>query len=80
MNVITMSQELYFDRSEQTALITPDALRIRFQQSGFPGATLRQTEDGPDLILGEKLELLLSDEDGFVSGIMMDVTFVDRNR
>jgi len=72
-----MSQELYFERDEQTALITPDALRIRFQQSGFPGATLQQTEAGPDLLLGDKLELLLSVEDDFVSGITMDVTFVD---
>ena len=72
-----MPQELYFDRDERTALITPDALRIRFQQSGFREATLRETEEGPDLMLGEKLALLLSVEDNFVSGITMDVTYVD---
>lgn len=77
MSVKTMSQELYFDRDEQTALITPDALRVRFQQSGFREATLQQSEAGPDLMLGEKLALLLSVEDDFVSGITMDVTYVD---
>ena len=73
-----MAGELYFDRGEQTALITPDALRVRFRQSGFPSATLRQGDDGPDLLLDDKLELLLSVDGGFVSGVVMDVTFVDK--
>ena len=77
MNVQAMSQELYFDRDEQTALISPDALRVRFQQSGFREAMLQKTEDGTDLMLGEQLALLLSVEDDFVTGITMDVTYVD---
>ena len=68
---------LYFDRTEDAALITPDALRIRFRLSGFPIAELRQTEDGPNLQLGDKLELWLSEESGFITEIAMDVTFVD---
>jgi len=76
---VAMSQEMYFDRDEQTALITPDALRVRFQQSGFREATLHETADGPDLMLGDKLALLLSVENDFVNGITMDVTFIDKS-
>jgi hypothetical protein len=73
-----MAGELFFDRSDQAALITPDALCVRFHQSGFPAARLRQGDEGTDLLLGDKLELLLSVEDGFVSGVVMDMTFVDK--
>jgi hypothetical protein len=72
-----MPAELYYDRDEQTALITPDALRIRFKQSGFP-AQLEETEEGFDLHVGDKAVLLLSVEGGFVSSIVVEVTFVDK--
>jgi hypothetical protein len=71
-----MSAELVYGRSDETALITPDALRLRFKQSGFP-AELRQTEEGPDLHVGDKVVLLLGVESGFVDSIVLDATFVD---
>lgn len=72
-----MPGELFYDRDEQTALITPDALRIRFKQSGFP-AVLHQTEEGLDLNVGDKAVLLLTVDSGFVSSITVDTTFVDK--
>ncbi len=74
-----MAEPLYFVADEQTARITPDVLRVRLEQSGFPVQSLRH--DGGDVELtanGVVLRLLV--EDGFVVEIECSVTFVNDRR
>jgi hypothetical protein len=71
-----MSHTLYFVADEQTARITPDALRVRLEQSGFP--ILSQRGEGNEVeLLTDGVVLWLLVEAGFVVEIHCEVTFVN---
>jgi len=71
----TMAGELLYIRDDRTALITPDALRIRFKQSSFPVVSERLDE----LRIADDLTLALSIESGFVSSVEVRPKFVGKH-
>ena len=73
-----MAGELFYVPSDTAPLATPDALAIMLRQSGLRCAVEKNDDGETDIVLdADKTALLLSVEDGFVSGIVVDVTFVD---
>jgi hypothetical protein len=73
-----MPGELAYVPSETTALITPDALAIMLRQGGLKCAIEKRADGDADIVLAEdETTLLLAVEDGFVSSVVVDVTFVD---
>ena len=73
-----MPGELVYFPDETTALITPDALAIMLRQGGMPCAVEKNDAGEVDIVLdADKTALLLTVDDGFVSSVVVDVTFVD---
>ena len=73
-----MPGEVVYVPVESAALVTPDALAIMLRQGGM-GCSVEKTDDGEvDIVLdADQTALLLTVDDGFVSSIVVDVTFVD---
>jgi len=70
--------ELFYVPAETTALTTPDALAVMLRQGGMACAVKKNDDGEVDIVLdADQTTLLLSVDAGFVSGIVVDVTFVD---
>ena len=73
-----MPGELVYFPAETTALMTPDALAIMLRQGGMPCAVEKSADGEIDIVLdADRTALLLTVDDGFVSSVVVDVTFVD---
>ena len=73
-----MPADLCYVPREGAALMTPDALRVTFAQSGMPCVIEHDEEGEIDLVLSsDKTRLMLETESGFVTGVVVEVTFVD---
>jgi hypothetical protein len=74
-----MPGELFYVPAENASLMTPDALAIMLRQGGLRCSVERSDDAGElDIVLDDDATaLLLTVDDGFVSGIVVDVTFVD---
>ena len=73
-----MSAGLVYAPSDGTPLMTPDALAIMLRQSGLRCAVEKNDEGDADIVLdADRTALLLAVEEGFVSSVVVDVTFVD---
>lgn len=73
-----MPADLLYIPHETAALMTPDALVIMLRQGGLPCSVNKNDEREIDIVLeADQTALLLSVDDGFVSNIVVDVTFVD---
>jgi hypothetical protein len=73
-----MPAELLYVPADTTAQITPDALAIMLRQGGLRCVVEKNDEGEIDIVLeSDRTALLLSVDNGFVSSIVVDVTFVD---
>jgi hypothetical protein len=72
----TMAYQLDYIADEYTAKITPEALCARLRQSGFPVAT-KAAEDGVVEIESGDVKLEVYAQDGFVTDIVGEITFVN---
>jgi hypothetical protein len=73
-----MPGELFYVPHDTTALVTPDALAVMLRQGGMPCAVEQNDVGDVDIVLrDDDTALLLVVDDGFVSSIVVDVTFVD---
>ncbi len=64
--------------AETTAFMTADALAIMLRQGGMRCAVEKNDDGEVDIVLeADRTALLLTVDDGFVSSIVVDVTFVD---
>jgi hypothetical protein len=69
---------MFYVPAESTALVSPDALAVMLRQGGMACSVTKNDDGEVDIVLdADKTALLLSVDDGFVSGIVVDVTFVD---
>ena len=74
-----MPGELVYVPAETTALITPDALAAMLRQGGMRCAVEKNDDGDVDIVLdADRTALLLAVDDGFVSSVVVDVTFVDQ--
>ena len=73
---MTVAYQLDYIADEHTAKITPEALCARLRQSGFP-VDARTAEDGVVEIESGDVALEVYVEDGFVSDIVGEITFVN---
>ena len=71
-----MAHEVRYIATEQTTRITPDAFRVRVEQSGF---AMREAsaEDEQVVLEMEGATLWLLVEDGFVAEVDAEVTYVN---
>lgn len=70
--------DIVYVPEESTALITPDALAVMLRQGGMPCRVEKADDGDADIVLDDDdTALLLVVEDGFVSSIVVDVTYVD---
>ena len=73
-----MPAELLYVPTETTALVTPDALAVMLRQGGMHCAVEKHADGDVDIVLdADRTALLLGVDDGFVSSVVIDVTFVD---
>ena len=73
-----MAAELLYLPGDATPTMTPDALAIMLRQGGMPCAVEKNDDGDVDIVLdADRTALLLTVDDGFVSSIVVDVTFVD---
>jgi hypothetical protein len=72
-----MSADLLYCRGDHTALITPDALRIRFKQPSFP-VIAQQRATGSVLLIGQDAELSLTELAGYVESVAVHAKFVGK--
>ena len=73
-----MPAELLYVPAETTALMTPDALAIMLRQGGMRCGVEKSPDGEVDIVLdADRTALLLTVDDGFVSSIVVAVTFVD---
>jgi hypothetical protein len=73
-----MPAELMYMPDDSTALMTPDALAVMLRQGGLQCVVEKNDDGDVDIVLdADRTALLLTVDDGFVSSIMVDVTFVD---
>ena len=73
-----MPGELVYMPDETAALVTPDALAVMLRQGGMRCVVEKGDDGDVDIVLDDdKTALLLAVDDGFVSSIVVDVTFVD---
>lgn len=73
-----MPAELLYLPAESTAMMTPDALEIMLRQGGMRCAVENSDVGEVDIVLeADQTALLLTVDDGFVSSVVVDVTFVD---
>ena len=71
-----MAYKIDFVADEYTAKITPEALLARLRQSGFP-LVAKTAEDGVVEIASGDVNLEVYVEDGFVTDIVGEITFVN---
>jgi hypothetical protein len=71
-----MAYRIDYVADERTARITPEALLARLRQSGFP-AVAKTSEDGVVEIESGNMALEVYVEEGFVSDIVGEITFVN---
>ena len=73
-----MPGDLFYFPDDSAALVTPDALATMLRQGGMR-CEMEKNDDGDvDIVLqDDATALLLAVDDGFVSSIVVDVTFVD---
>jgi hypothetical protein len=73
-----MPGDLVYLPADTTPLMTPDALAVMLRQGGM-ACRVEESNDGEvDIVLdADRTALLLTVDDGFVSSIVVDVTFVD---
>ena len=71
-----MAHRIEYAADEYTAKITPEALLARLRQSGFPVVS-RTADDGVLEVQSGDVSLEVYAEDGFVAGIVGEVTFVN---
>ena len=71
-----MAYQLDYIADEFTAKITPEALCARLRQSGF-AVVAKTAEDGVVEIESGDVKLEVYVEDGFVSDIVGEITFVN---
>jgi hypothetical protein len=70
--------ELVYVAAEDSPYLTPDALAVMLRQGGMPCAVERNEDGDVDIVLdADRTALLLTVDDGFVSSIVVDVTFID---
>lgn len=75
-----MPGELAYVPAETTALITPNALAIMLRQGGLRCAIEMRADGDADIVLDDdQTALLLAVDDGFVSSVVVDMTFVDED-
>ncbi len=74
--MMRMAYKIDYVADEYTAKITPDALLARLRQSGFP-VIAKTAEDGVVEIESGDVALEVYVEDGFVSDIVGEITFVN---
>ena len=72
-----MAGEMFYLRNDQTALITPDALRVRFKQSSFPVIAQRRPS-GAVLLIGEDAEISMTELSGYVETVAVHAKFVGK--
>ena len=73
-----MPAELLYVPGDSTALMTPDALAVMLRQGGMPCAVKKNADGDVDVVLdADRTALLPEIDDGFVSSVVVDVTFVD---
>lgn len=73
-----MPAELVYVPGAAAALMSPDALAVMLRQGGMPCAVEKNADGDVDIVLdADQTALLLSVDDGFVSSVVVDVTFVD---
>ena len=73
-----MPGELFYVPDDTAALVTPDALVTMLRQGGMRCEVEKNDEGDVDIVLNDdRTALLLAVDDGFVSSIVVDVTFVD---
>ena len=71
-----MAHEVRYVATEQTARITPDAFRVRLEQSGYPMREASSDEEQVALEMdGATVWLLV--EAGFVAEVDTEITFVN---
>jgi len=69
--------DLRYVRGVSTALITPDALRVRFKQSSFPVVAQRRPS-GAVLLIGEDAEISMTELSGYVETVAVHANFVGK--
>ena len=74
-----MAAELVFIADATTARITPEALRVMLNQNGLRCSVQREAEQVALVLDDDQTPLKLQIEDGFVTRIAMEVTFVDED-
>ena len=72
-----MALNVLFVADERTARITPDAFRVRLEQSRFPVKSQRADGDEVELEINGGIVLWLLVEDGYVAEIEGEVTFAN---
>ena len=72
----TMAYKLDYIADEHTAKITPEALCARLRQSGFP-VVAKTADDGVVEIESGDVSLEVYVENGFVTDIVGEITFVN---
>jgi hypothetical protein len=72
-----MDSDLHYYRGDSTALITPDALRVRFKQSSFPVIAQRRPS-GAVLLIGEDAEISMTELSGYVETVAVHAKFVGK--
>ena len=75
-----MAQHVVFVMSETTARITPDAFRVRLEQSRFPVRSERLAGDEVELAIEGGLTLWLFVEGGYVAEVEGQLTFANDRR
>jgi hypothetical protein len=73
-----MPGDLFYFPDDSAALVTPDALATMLRQGGMRCEVEKNDDGDVDIVLADDATaLLLAVDDGFVSSIVVDVTFVD---
>jgi hypothetical protein len=73
-----MPADLLYVPGDSTAFVTPDALAVMLRQGGMRCATEKNADGEVDIVLdADRTALLLAVDEGFVSSIVVEVTFVD---
>ena len=69
---------VYYGPAENAALVSADALAVMLRQGGMRCAVEKNDDGEVDIVLeADHTALLLTVDDGFVSSVVVDQTFVD---
>ena len=75
-----MAQQVVYVADERTARMTPDAFRVRLEQSRFPVKAQRADGDEIELEINGGLTLWLFVEGGYVVEVEGEITFANDRR